>query len=536
MRHVFHFIPCCLIVLAAAWLAVPSAALAGEIRFHDLASDPSSGLDYRRAPSASKAVYDSFATREAITLFDTIEQPLKWRGAPGVAILDFDRDGDLDLYVTNGPGVANSLFSNQLRETGTTRFVDVAWSAGVAAEGDDSSGVCFGDTDNDGDHDLLVLSNFGTNRFFENLGDGTFADHSVASGLGIGERSSVACSFGDVDGDGLLDVVVANAWDDMANNFGIALSPFDFNQHNQLYVNHGGNLFADESVASGIENLRGFSFGLEDQPTVTWAIAMVDIDRDGDTDIVHFDDQAGIPTEAQGGVDRGFPHLLLNDGTGHFTDATVERLGVATGQWMGVAIADLDGDGTLDLFGSNFGDYSQTTTTSVDPVYGNFPAYQLGAFASRWFLGSTSGDFADPGVGDLVSTAFGWGAVTVDYDADADTDIIYHGGMEFGPVVHADNFGVVVENEGGGDFAYDLDALSESVDHVRRAVHGVAAGDLDDDGFPDIVSVSSSDIQPENPFVFYNVQWGSPIDGLGGYQMTYTPTPDDLNFWTFTGL
>lgn len=530
-----------LLVLLAA-LAAPSlladpigGAADRPVAFTDLATDPASGLAYERVPSASKAIYDAAREAGSFTFADTIEQPLKWRGAPGVAIFDHDGDGDLDLYVTNGPGAANSLFSSRLRDEGVLRFVDVAEAAGVAAVDQDSSGVCSGDTDNDGDTDLFVLSNFGANRFFENRGDGSFDEISLPSGLGLDVRSSVSCSFGDVDGDGLLDVVVANTWQDMSNNYGIALAPFEFNQHNQLFINQGGNAFVDQSVERGVESLRGFSFGLVDQPTVTWAIALVDLDADGDLDIVQADDQAGIPTEAQAGIDRGFIHILANDGSGVFTDVTESRLGVKTGEWMGLALADFDGDDRLDIFGSNFGDYAQTTATPLDPFITDTLTYELGEFASRVLYSEPGGGFSDPGVGALVSTTFGWGAVALDYDADADTDLIYHGGMAFGPVIHADNFGMVLRNDGTGGFTYDFDAMAQSVDHQRRVVEGVAAGDLDDDGFPDVVSVSSADIQEEIPLRTYQVQWGSPIDGLGGSQVTFAPTEIPLLF-AFTGI
>lgn len=118
-----------------------------------------------------KAIFDclkqkSLNPETTYTISDAIATPEKSDGAPGVALFDYDKDGDLDIYVTNGPnmrpdGVAqngsNSLYSNQLVESGAVRFVDVANGAGVAAAGQDSTGVCFGDIDNDGDHDLLVL-------------------------------------------------------------------------------------------------------------------------------------------------------------------------------------------------------------------------------------------------------------------------------------------------------------------------------------------------------------------------------------------
>lgn len=512
-----------------AWiLYLPGLAAAGDgVTFRDVAAEPGSALaDYRRTESATADLYREFTELPFLTFPEVENTPNKWRGAPGVAILDHDGDGDLDLYVTNGPGTANSLFTNQLVETGALDFVDVGVAAGVAATDQDSSGVCFGDIDNDGDPDILVLSPFDANRLFENNGDGTFTDVTAASGLGDAERTPASCSFGDVDGDGLLDVVVANTnltWTDV---IGISPTiPFGAAWHNQLYRNTGGNVFADVSVASGIEELKGFPPGFDGSPSVTWAIAMVDYDLDGDADILHADD---------GDFDRGYIHVLRNDGFGVFTDVTVESGMHHFGNWMGLSFGDLDGDRDLDLFGTNVGDWNVTLLTPLDPVYLDLGSYQLGERTSRWFLGSPEGTFTDPGVGDLVATPFGWGTSMADYDNDGDTDIVYHGGLLLPPMVVLDNPGVILRNDGAANFTYDFAALAGSTDHLRRSVHGVAAGDLDDDGFTDLISVSDVDVQDSIPLFTYNVGWGSPLDGIASYQRLWSPTATP-GLWTFTG-
>ncbi|MEM7351216.1 MAG: CRTAC1 family protein [Acidobacteriota bacterium] len=495
--------------------------------FQDIATGGGAGLAYSRVPSDSEAIWDGIRDTGVFFFFDIGLTPLKSRGAPGVAIFDYDKDGDLDLYVTNGPLASNSLFANQLAETGQTTFIDVAVSAGVALTAEDSTGVCFGDTDNDGDEDLFVLGAFGTNTFFENNGDGTFTDLSSSSGLSNDVKSSVACTFGDIDNDGLLDVYVANCCLDMSTQLATGTpEPFAFNQHSQLFRNTGGNVFTDISATSGIEDQEGFPPGFEGSPGVTWAAGMLDYDLDGDIDIITAEDQAGVPLARDGGTDRGLIHVFDNDGSGQFTDLTVSAQLNRAGAWMGLSFGDLNADGHLDLFGTNLGDYATTLLTPLDPVYGDFVNYQLGDMSSRWYLGGPGGVFTDPGLGSIVANPFGWGTSMEDYDNDGDLDIIYHGGLLPGPVVQTAP-GIILQNDGNAQFTYDSAALAGSTDHERRTVQGVAMGDLDRDGFSDIVSVSNFDLPAPEPSSTYNHNWGSPFDG-GKYNQFFLPTATPL--------
>lgn len=512
-----------LLLASAVVLLLPGTLLAGDVTFDDIAAGGAQGLAYERSPSATISIFDAFVASGMYSFADLPLSPMKPHGAPGVAMLDYDGDGDLDVYVTNGPGSANSLFANQLAQGGGPTFVDMAVSAGVGATDQDSSGTCFGDIDNDGDPDLLVLSQYDANRLFENDGDGTFTDISHQAGLG-GGQGSTSCSFGDVDGDGLLDVAVANMSADMSNSLSIIV-PFDFARHNQLFHNQGGNVFTDASATSGIEATSGFvSPAFDGRPTPTWALALVDIDQDGDVDLIHADDQGGVPFARDDGLDYGLIHFFENDGSGHFTNRTAAAGLAKPGSWMGLSFGDLDADGHLDLFGSNLGDYAITLLSPLDPTYAAFANYQQGDMASRWFYGDGSGGFADPGlVGSLEATPFGWGTSVADYDNDGDSDILFHGGLYFGPVAQGSP-AALLENDGSGAFDRDATAFAASTDHQARTVQGVAMGDLDGNGFPDVVTVSNFDVDPAEQST-YNHAWGSPFDG-GRYGQVFAPTGD----------
>ena len=489
-----------------------------NITFSDIAAGDQAGITYRRRPSEHNSVAEAMRQQGIITL-GGVAPPWKPRGAPGVAVFDYDMDGDEDIYVTNGPGSANSLYSNQFDETGQPTFVDMAEVVGVAVTNQDSSGVSYGDIDNDGDLDLLVLGAGESNRLFENQGDGTFADITLTSGLGEDSLASTSASMGDVNGDGLLDIVIGNSFDDWSNMGPIMADAFDRHQHNQLFLNQGNNVFVDVSETSGLHNIAGLPEELEGAPTITWAIAVVDYDLDGDLDIVQADDQPVAPTP----VLRGFVRVFENDGTGQFTDITVESNLNVTGAWMGLSFGDLNTDGNMDIFASNFGDYG---SASFQPV---------GTSPSRWFLGQDDGTFTAPNLGELVATPFGWGTSTLDYDNDADTDIIFHGGMDFGPTLDASNPGMLLQNDGMANFTYDADAMATSTDHLRRSVQGSAVGDLNGDGFVDMVSVSDVDFPEPIPIVPYGTDFGADLDDTAGFVPIFTPTENPSEFaWTGT--
>lgn len=495
----------------AAMLVATGLHADQAVTFHDVTPGSPMAAFVRTAPLiAEEAELLHQQSLIAPITFDQVALgPMMPRGLPGVAIFDYDRDGDLDIYVTNGPGSANALFHNALNETGSATFSDVALRAGVHAIEHDSYGTCFGDIDNDGDHDLMVLGREEANLLFENLGNGEFIPLSSAAIAG-NKLSSNSCTMGDFDNDGLIDIFVGNGFD-QADSLAILAIPYDLNQPNQLLRNLGDNTFADVSAESGILNNTGYPVGAHG---ISWAVASVDVDSDGDADIVVLDDQGGIPAARYGGIDRAYIHVFVNDGTGHFTDKPIIQNAYSASEWMGVSMGDLDCNGTVDMFASSFGDYA--TAQLGGP-------YFKGASASRVFFGNGDGSFLDSGAPiddgnggyttDNESTAFGWGNAIFDADNDGDNDVLYHGGLDAaGLSVVADNPGILLINQDNCSGKFIWDSAAIGTDHLRRNVRAVAVGDVDGNGFPDIATGSNLTSPPELPLEPMFTKYGDPLD------------------------
>jgi hypothetical protein len=502
-------------------------SLLSGITFQDIAALPGSGIDYQRVPSATNAAYEALKHQGTFTFNDLVNNlPEKPRGSPGVVIFDYNNDGYPDIFVTNGPGGGCKLYENLMDQTGKLQFKDVSAQAGVACLDLDATGAVAGDFTNDGYQDLFVLGRNQPNRLFHNNGNGTFTDVTAQAGVGGRNYSHTSASLGDINGDGSLDIVVANTYD-WSNERPIFAEPFALNQPNQLFLNDGHGHFKEVSDSSGIRNLAGIPAGAA---TITWAIAMVDLNLDGKIDIVQADDQGAIAPAKFGGVDRGFIHVLSNDGSGQFTDVS-QRAGFLShpGAWMGLSFGDFNSDGHMDLFATDFGDYG--------PTLGLFPyPYQQGSWSAQWFLGQGDGTFVDPGLGALKADPFGWGTSTLDYDNSGKTDIAYFGHIDVGLDLITDNPGAILVNDGSGNFSRDTTAFAGGTDYNRHEVFGTAVGDLTNNGFDDIVTVSAMDVPDSVPLTRYPISlppnnYGSPFDSQAYFIQQFHPTGPGTFAW-----
>ncbi len=304
-----------------------------------------------------------------------------------IGVADLDRDGDLDIVIVSEDDRTNEMYLNN----GDGTFTDAGDRWPVDGT---SNAVAVADVDGDGDPDILVGNN-GQNALLMNSGSGRFSD-ATTSHLPTIEDVTQDLELGDIDGDGDLDLLVGNE------------------DRNRLLINDGRGVFRDESelrlpVRGGREETREADFG--------------DVDSDGDLDIVF----ANVAFSVQQAVRQN--RLLINDGSGRFTDETDTRLPKDGSQTVDADFIDLDNDGDLDLV---LAESSATAPTSqaLRMRYLTHLNDGTGVFKyARWILPWT-----------VVGNGFDVEAA--DFNGDGRIDLYFCSRMGFDRLV----FGVVLDN------------------------------------------------------------------------------------------
>jgi hypothetical protein len=327
---------------------------------------------------------------------------------PGAAVLDYDGDGRVDLFVAGGDG--NRLYRNR----GDGTFEDVAEKAGIVGQEGEGIGALAFDYDNDGDTDLYVTYLFRPNLLYRNRGDGTFEEVGVKAGVALNEYCTSAAALDyDRDGDADLYVLVYGHPDS-----GPTLEA-DNAPPNHLYRNDGDGTFTDVSKQTHTDD-EG------------WGLALQSADFDGD-----------LWPDIYVANDFGNHTYLHNNGDGTFSNAG-KRAGVLDpGFGMGVAVDDYDGDGRLDFYVSN---YSFPLNWFLkDPRYPMPPfPYSLGRpFVWRRLTALSRGSSLFHNLGgnrferksqeaDVWDTSWSWGCIFVDADMDGKPDLFVVNGMVTG--------------------------------------------------------------------------------------------------------
>jgi enediyne biosynthesis protein E4 len=395
----------------------------------------------------------------------------------GVALLDYNNDGLLDIFLVNGGHVQDPMRSpfsfdrhdpaywNRLyRQNKDGTFTDVTEQAGLANAGDTNygMGVAVGDYDNDGFPDIYV-TNYGKNILYHNNGDGTFTDVTAKAGVAAGGWS-VSAGFLDYDNDGKLDLFVTRYLDwslEKSKTCGSEkptyCPPGEFPPvSNILYHNRGDGTFEDVSIASGIAAKKGHGLG----------VAFADYDGDGYTDIFVANDA----TEQ---------FLFHNNGNGTFTECALDSGAALTSNGnmlsgMGVAFQDYDNDGLPDILVTQLP--HQPYVVFHNDGRGSFSAQEL-----------------ETGFGALSGKSSGWGVGLEDFDNDGWKDAFIVQGHVFDNVEMYDSS---LRYKEPPLLALNQNGHFEKADpgsDLPVAGRGAAFGDLNNDGWMDVVTTSLGD-------------------------------------------
>ena len=392
----------------------------------------------------------------------------------GVALFDYDNDSRVDIFIPNGTifdaaaGAPGEPTGHLYRNLGGLKFEDATARARLTRSGW-GQGACVGDYDNDGHRDLFVTY-YGQSVLSRNKGDGTFEDVTDAAGLRSSDvRYDTGCSFFDYDLDGRLDLVVTTyldfdrtripepgaggycQWKGIPVMCGPRGLPF---ARNRLFRNEGKGRFTDVSLASGIGKTKG-CYG--------FTVVASDFDNDGYPDLYVACDST--------------PSLLYRNNR----DRTFEEVGLLSGValnedgqeqgGMGVAVADYDEDGDMDIVKTNFSD-------DVPNLYHNNGD---GTFEDR---------VLQSGLGGYVQYV-GWGVHLADVDHDGRRDLLMINGHVYPeadrtPEIRYRQPRLFYWHVGNGKFK-DLSTQSGTGISTRLSSRGSAVGDLDDDGSLEVV-------------------------------------------------
>ncbi len=393
----------------------------------------------------------------------------------GVAVGDVDGNGFDDVYATR-MDAADLLFLN---EGGV--FREAHLELGLPDDETLSSGAAFGDVDGDGDLDLAVGS-VGERevRLFINEG-GRFSEEGALRGAALNDGAQhlmMSLCLGDVSGDGYADLMTTEWRDAHASRTGT---------HQRLLINRGPaqpGYFDDRTTAAGVE--------MEDRvrPGV-WGFTpeFVDLDRDGSIDIAF-------------ASDFGTSALFYSNGDGTFLDGTTSA-GVGTAEnAMGSTFGDFDGDGDLDWFVTSIFDARCSPAAPCD----------WGSTGNRLYRNEGGRRFVDVAEeAGVVDSGWGWGTSLFDYDHDGDLDLIATNGVDF--IVGPRNFlGEAVrfyEND-GGRFTERGEALGIA---ERKIGRGIVTFDYDRDGDLDVLITNYGD----RPSLYRN-------DSAAGHWLVVSPT------------